>query len=375
MKIKSFLWLFLCSICSMVAQDLALANQDGKFGYITKTGDWQIKPQFKIAKNFSGDLAEAMTDDKKWGFINRKGEWAIQPMFEKTKAFDSGVAIVLKDNQWIYINTDGEQILKDVTTDKLYDFEEGYAIVRQGDKVGFINAKGEVVVPVKFSKVFGFVNGYAKAQENEKWGLVDGSGNYFVPTEYDGVSNVYHDKVIVSKGGVYGIISNGAFKEVEGAQKVWDFMYNPVVTYAEKDGKMGFVNAEGKWEIAPAYEKARAFVNGLAPVMKDKNWGYINRAGEAVIPFQYKDAEIFSKDGLAPVKLSKLWGFINTKGDLVIDDKYDITASGFSVFKRNNEKGFIDGLARVKEKKSWYYINTNGEILKDMEFENLELFQ
>jgi hypothetical protein len=58
---------------------------------------------------------------------------------------------------------------------------------------------------------------------------------------------------------------------------------------------------------------------------------------------------------------------------LVIEEKYDITAGGFSIFQKNNLKGFKDGLARVKEKQ-WAYINTKGEVLKNMWFDNLELF-
>ena len=60
---------------------------------------------------------------------------------------------------------------------------------------------------------------------------------------------------------------------------------------------------------------------------------------------------------------------------MVIDDNYDITAGGFSIFQKNNQKGFYKGLARVKEKKSWVYINTKGEVLNNMTFENLELFK
>ena len=75
----------------------------------------------------------------------------------------------------------------------------------------------------------------------------------------------------------------------------------------------------------------------MAPVMKDKKWGYINTKGEVVISLQYKDAEIFSEDGLAPVKVSKLWGFVNAKGDMVIADDYVISVGGFAIFKKNNE--------------------------------------
>ncbi|MEO8933240.1 MAG: WG repeat-containing protein, partial [Xanthomarina sp.] len=130
MKTKILFIAMLLLSVQFYAQELALASQKKQFGYITKTGDWQIKPSFKVAKNFSEDLAEASENGKDWGFINRKGEWVIKPIFNKTKEFNSGIAIVLKDKDWIYINTKGEQVLKDVSTDKLFDFQEGYAIVR-----------------------------------------------------------------------------------------------------------------------------------------------------------------------------------------------------------------------------------------------------
>jgi len=138
---------------------------------------------------------------------------------------------------------------------------------------------------------------------------------------------------------------------------------------------MGFINNKGEWVIEPSYDKVRAFVNGLAPVAKDKKWGYIDTTGKVVIPLKFRDAEIFSNDGLAPIKNDKLWGFINTSGEQVIADKYAITAGGLSIFKKNNEKGFINGLARVKDKKLWSYINTKGEVLNNMAFKNLELFK
>lgn len=374
MKTASYFIILLFLGFSVQAQELALANEDGNFGYISKTGDWHIKPQFKVAKNFSDDLAEASLDKKKWGFINRKGVWVIEPQFDKTKAFDSGIAIVLKDKEWIYINKKGEQVLKDVVTEKMYDFENGYAIIRKDSGVGFINSKGEVVVEPKFSKVFNFKNGSAKVLENNKWGLVGADGKYVVKTEYDGVSNAYNNHIVANIEDRHGLIVNGKFREVPGAEKIWDFSKNSEYTYAKKDGKLGFINTKGEWVIEPTFDKARAFSNGLAPVYNGKEWGYVDTNGKVVIAFQYKDAEIFGSDGLAPVKLKKDWGFINTTGTLVIDDNYDITAGGFSIFQKNNQKGFIDGLARVKKKKSWTFINPKGEPLNNLWFKNLELF-
>ncbi|AEH01914.1 WG repeat-containing protein [Lacinutrix sp. 5H-3-7-4] len=364
----------LLSFSFVFAQKLALANQEGKFGYINKTGEFKIKPKFKNAKNFSEDVAQASIDGKLWGYINRQGEWVVQPKFKKSKAFNSGIAMAVLNKNWIYINTKGEQVLSDLKTDKIYDFSEGLAIYRENDKVGFINTKGDIVIKPKYKKAFPFLDGYSKVLEGDKWGVIDKNGNYYIKTEYDGVSKVYNNLVTAKKGEQNGLIVNGTFKAVDGAEKVWDFSVNPEIAYAKKDGKIGFINKNGDWIVEPQFDKVRAFVNGLAPVLKNKKWGYIDTSGTLVIPHQYRDAEIFSKDGLAPVKLNKFWGFIDKTGKLVIEDRYAITAGGFSIFKKNNQKGFIDGLARVKDKKTWVYINTKGEVLNNTNYKHLELF-
>ena len=371
---KLVLLFVLFAVFAINAQELALANKDGKFGYITKTGEWHIQPKFKVAKSFSGDFAIAL-EGKKVGFINRKGEWVIQPTYDKAKDFDSGNAVVLKDKRWFYINTKGEEVLTGVTTDKIYDFKDGIAFIKQGDKIGLIDASGTVVTAPRFPKIKKFQNGYAKVFENEKWGLIDTKGNYFVKPEYSGISNVFNGNVVAKKGELHGVLVSGKFKVVSGAQKIWDFSKNSSITYAKKDDKIGFIDVKGNWIIEPVYDKVRGFKNGLAPVCKDKKWGYVNEAGEVVIPLEYRDAEVFSNDGLAPVKSVKLWGFVNRKGEQVIEQKYVITTGGMSLFKKNVEKGFINGLARVKYKKKWGFINTKGELLSNTWFVNLEDFK
>ena len=47
--------------------------------------------------------------------------------------------------------------------------------------------------------------------------------------------------------------------------------------------------------IAPKYEDAGLFSDGLAPVKQDGKWGYIDETGKTVIPFQYDIAGIFSE--------------------------------------------------------------------------------
>ena len=39
------------------SQELALVRKEGKFGYLSKNGEFAIKPQFTVAKSFSDGLA------------------------------------------------------------------------------------------------------------------------------------------------------------------------------------------------------------------------------------------------------------------------------------------------------------------------------
>ena len=64
------------------------------------------------------------------------------------------------------------------------------------------------------------------------------------------------------------------------------------------------------------YESAYHFAEGLAPIMKDGKWGFINTRGEVVIPFRFEIASFF-ENGRAEVYLDGKAHKINTKGQCV----------------------------------------------------------
>jgi len=246
------------------------------------------------------------------------------------------------------------------------------AIFRKDDKIGLLGTDGKLILEPKYDIIKKFWNGHAKVKSGELWGIINQKGEVIIPAEYNELGTYNTNGVWGRKGDNFGIVLNGKLKVVEGADKIWNFHDNSSLTYARKNKKWGFVNQKGEWVIQPAYDKAKTFVNGLAPVSKGKIWGYINEKGEEVISFDYRDAEIFAANGLAPVK-DKKWGFINTTGNLVIPMEYDITA-GLSFIMSGFKKGFINGLARVKSKKGWGFINEKGEVLGGKWYKNAENF-
>ena len=181
--------------------------------------------------------------------------------------------------------------------------------------------------------------------------MIDTSGKLIVNLNYEGIGDYSSIGVWAKKGETFGVISDNEFHENSDINKISDFHYRENLTYARKDKLWGFVNAKAEWVIQPKYVKVKAFRDGLAPAMKGKLWGYINEEGGMEIPESYKDAEVFAENGLAPVKEKKSWGFIDKSGAMKIEEGYEITAKGFSMFSKNNIKGFHHGLARVSAKK------------------------
>ena len=91
----------------------------------------------------------------------------------------------------------------------------------------------------------------------------------------------------------------------------------------------------------------------MASVAKNGHYGYINTAGEVVIPLEFSNANPFS-EGLAPVANAKgLWGYIDSKGTWIISPEYDYTDS------------FVNGEARVTKDGKLFYIDKMNNKLHD----------
>lgn len=131
------------------------------------------------------------------------------------------------------------------------------------------------------------------------------------------------------------------------------------LTRAKKHGKWGFLNSSGSFAIAPQFNWASHFSEGLAAVMVGKKFGFIDESGRLVIKALYRDAGDFS-EGLARVKVGGATvhheGSTITKGN---DNNWQfIDKSGNIVFKiKADEVGdFSEGMASARIIKSKRYL-------------------
>ncbi|MBP6431871.1 MAG: WG repeat-containing protein [Ferruginibacter sp.] len=188
--------------------------------------------------------------------------------------------------------------------------------------VGFIDKTGKEVVPVTYEDDYltdEFADGLAIVTKNGLKGLVDKMGKLIVPCEYKQI---------------------GAFSE--GLAEAY-----------KADGKVGFINTQGKTIIPFQYSITVIYggvkcINGMIPVRNSAGkYGYIDKNNKLIVPFLYEVIQNFS-DGLAMVKriYNGKVSYLNTKGETVIAEKY------------NDGTQFINGTAYVnigaKEKSLFY---------------------
>lgn len=121
---------------------------------------------------------------------------------------------------------------------------------------------------------------------------------------------------------------------------------------AAHQGQWGFIDARGRWAIAPQYQAVGRFVGGRARAQSLGKWGYLTASGRwAIKPWFYQATDF--AEGLAAVQNPPggRWGFIDAQGRFQLPPAYD------QAFP------FSDGLARVSAEGVWFFVTPQGDRL------------
>jgi hypothetical protein len=139
-------------------------------------------------------------------------------------------------------------------------------------------------------------------EKDGKWGLKDNYGNVIIQPKYDAIHNGFEEGLI-------------------GVKLIF-----PVGDVGYYVNKWGFLNRNGQVVIPFEYDWAGPFVSGRACVRLKheksdytiiKKFGYIDRSGKVVIPVKYDDASAFGCFGTAKVTLNGEYFKIDEWGNRV----------------------------------------------------------
>lgn len=314
-----------------------------KWGFINKTGQMVIEPQFMEVHAFKFptfvDGLEAVAIEQKgvgsWAYINRSGQIVIEPVYHSW-TFSEGLASFSDDTQKVgYMNTTG-QVIVEPKFDKAFPLSEGLANFQLGNKWGFIDPTGQIVIEPQFDEVWEFSEGLAPVRTGSKYGFIDKMGQVVIEPQFDSVSRFADGLAPV------GMVSSG--------------------------NQWGYIDATGQFYIQPRFTLARSFSEGLAAVEIGNQWGYIDKTGELVIEPLFDTAGNFS-EGLAPVQIKdeELYGYIDQTGAIVF--QLPIEFPNDAEQKRRMQEqiilgSFYDGVAMIKFNTGVYgYIDQTGNYI------------
>ncbi|MHC4930266.1 MAG: WG repeat-containing protein, partial [Planctomycetota bacterium] len=123
--------------------------------------------------------------------------------------------------------------------------------------------------------------------------------------------------------------------------------------------KYGFIDKTGELVIPFQYDETHGFSEDMAPVQIEGNWGYIDRKGLMVIEPQFDYAQNFSEALAAVRDEDGKYGYIDKSGVYVIDPQFE------------NANNFIDGLATVKDISGKYgQIDKTGQYVVEPKYDN-----
>jgi hypothetical protein len=146
----------------------------------------------------------------------------------------------------------------------------------------------------------------------------------------------------------------------------------------EKEGKWGYRDGQGKVIIQPTFIMADNFSSGgIAAVVDDSGWAYINKRGNIVIrPFIFDNGPDYFEEGLARFTEHEKFGFFDTTGKIVIKPQFEFASPFHEELAAIciGCKSKVQGEHRFMEGGKWGYIDRKGEIIIPPAFESAGLF-
>jgi hypothetical protein len=377
---------------------IPLKNADDKFGYIDTLGNWIIKPDYDEAFTFSEGFALVYKNDTCF-YINKEGQKVSANYFEEAESYKDGVAVVKKSNLFYLINRSGQYISKgyqDINkrSDNLY-------VCKLNNLYGAINSKGEIIIPISYTKLGNFKNGFAYYM-SAKYGLVDiyntalqaqwdwisdvdtnsivivKRKNQFglmsiheqliLPTEYDYIAPAQNEIYIVVKNNLYGFFNVKEKCFVTSIEYDYNTAFLPgYYTNGKyfklvKDDEVALINANGKYSINFGNYTNLFFAKcDIIRIQKKNKFGFVDRKLKAVTPIEFDEAQDFKND-LAIVVKKETSYLINTQGKVI----YSIKDGKITV-------DLNDSFYKISSNDLLGMINHKGEVLLNAEFNSIEL--
>lgn len=273
-------------------------------------------------KAYSSGYYPIQTGESKWGYCDANGNNKIPSIYAQAQCFTSSGLAPVKNTEGEFYLIDREGNKKHVDVEKK-KIEECSPLLE--NKMAVKLDGRYCYVDINFKKLFGdydyataFNNGVAAVKEGQDWFIINGNGEKIQELPYQNV--IFDERQMAFRNGCAFVQINDTYRMIntKGEQvgdQTWEdakLFLSDQPTCVKSQGKWGFIDVNGQWVVEPSYSDAKPFLNGLAPVLTDKGWGYIDLTQKnMVIPDEFDEADYFNDAGTAFVMKEGRWNSIS----------------------------------------------------------------
>lgn len=262
-------------------------NEEGKYGVIGASKEQKLEGKYEKIEQIAANNLFVITEGEKQKLINSKGTVILEEGFDKVKQIlkDSKGIIFEKDESCGVMTLDGTIKIQNTYQD-LKQLENGYLVAKKDEKYGIIDTENNEKLYFNYSSI----------DYNKKLDL-------YVAEDIDFKSSIIDKKFEVR---LIGILSE--------------------LNTESKYIKMRINNEYKYYNLDFEEKQSTEFLTGNTLFLSQKNgkYGYINAEGEVVVDYIYDDATEQNKFGYAAIQKNGKWGSINNEGQVVVEPKYKL---------------------------------------------------
>ncbi len=370
--------------------ELSRYKENGKYGFIDKSGNKVVKPDFEILYSYKDGIAiyakEVLENGKKvykYGYLDSEGQEITDAIYDDADYFSDGLArVVLSKNgkkNYLYLDKDLKVVLT-IENGKSYSFHNGVAKYKVGEgdnaKFGYIDKTGKEVIPCKYYKLgnfssglarfkldkdgkYGYINEYGEvviepnfveaydfdddiaivkySNQELLYGFITKNGTEVMIPKYDIIKKVVENIAVcgINQAGsmVYGVVDIAGVEVIKPIYQDLGSLSDGVHVY-KKDNLYGIMDKDFNVVVEPKFLHLKSFADERAVFMenaeKSVKCGVVDKTGRIIVPAIYDEIKDFS-EGLAIVRLgfkpNSKYGAIDKDGNVVIPIKYDSLTS------------------------------------------------
>jgi len=229
---------------------------------------------------------------------------------------------------------DGKGVLVVPTElDWAWPMTEGTAGVRMGKEWFLMDSHRQMKKVDRCNWIGPFSAGLAPGRQIKKWGYLGQDGLWKIEPFFSDARPFREGVAAVQVGGKDAIINKTSY--FEGIVPALDLAppQGDRMVPASAGGKWGLINTRGNYVLEPLMDEILEAKQGRIPFRKETAWGFLDLAGNVVVPAQYLAVEQFDGDWAVVKKFNGTKGYVNLLGQFSERRKQDLeipTAAGQS---------------------------------------------